>query len=53
MTDTPKKDLIEYEEEATPFADVMRKLLEAKPASKKHNPAEDEQERPPEDNLPE
>ena len=30
MTDTPKPDLSEHEEEAVPFDDVMRKLLEAK-----------------------
>ena len=34
MTETSKPDLSEYEEEAAPFDDVMRKLLEAKPASK-------------------
>ena len=30
----PKPDLTEHEEESTPFDDVMRRLLEAKPAPK-------------------
>ena len=32
MTDTPKPDLSDHEEEAAPFDDVLRKLLAAKPA---------------------
>jgi isocitrate lyase len=35
MTETPKPDLSDYEEEAVPFEDVMRRLLEAKTQSKK------------------
>ena len=34
MTDKIPFDLSDYEEEATPFDDVMRQLLAAKPASK-------------------
>jgi hypothetical protein len=30
MTDTPKPDLSEHEEEGAPFEDVMRKLLNLK-----------------------
>ena len=30
----PKPDLSDHEEEATPFDDVMRKLLDAKPTPK-------------------
>lgn len=40
MTQTPKPDLSEHEEEGAPFEDVMRKLLAAKPAPKK--PEQDE-----------
>ena len=35
MTHTPKPDLSEHDEEATPFDDVMRKLLDAKSASRR------------------
>lgn len=35
MTQAPKPNLSEHEEEATLFDDVMRKLLDAKPAPKK------------------
>ena len=35
MTEYPKPDLSEHDEEVTPFDDVMRKLLEAKLAPKK------------------
>ena len=35
MTSAPKPDLSEHEEEDTPFDDVMRKLLEAKPTPRK------------------
>ncbi len=41
MTQTPKPDLSDHEEEAVPFDDVLRKLLTAKPASRK--PAPDSQ----------
>lgn len=45
MTLAPKPCLSEHNEEGTPFDDVMRKLLEAKPAPKKvtekPEPAED------------
>jgi hypothetical protein len=34
MPDIPKPDLSEHEEEAVPFDDVLRRLLEAKPAPK-------------------
>jgi hypothetical protein len=34
MTQPPKPDLSDHEEEATPFDDVMRQLLAAKPAIK-------------------
>ena len=34
MTQTSKPVLTEYDEEAAPFDDVMRKLLDAKPAPK-------------------
>ena len=34
MPDTPKPDLSEHEEEAVPFDDVLRRLLEAKPQPK-------------------
>jgi hypothetical protein len=37
MTNAPKPDLSDHEEEAIPFDDVMRQLLTAKPA---HRPAE-------------
>ena len=37
MTQTPKPDLSEHDEEATPFEDVMRKLLDAKPAPEEVN----------------
>ena len=32
MTQTPKPDLSDHEEEEVPFEDVLRKLLGAKPA---------------------
>lgn len=32
MTEPPKPDLTEHEEEAAPFDDVLSKLLSAKPA---------------------
>ena len=32
MTNFPKPDLSDHEEEAAPFDDVLRKLLAAKPA---------------------
>ena len=35
MTTIPKPDLSEHDEEETPFDDVMRRLLEAKPAAPK------------------
>ena len=35
MTQTPKPDLSEHEDEAIPFDQVMKKLAEAKPAPKK------------------
>ena len=35
MTQPPKPDLSEHEEEGAPFEDVMRKLLAAKPAAPK------------------
>ena len=35
MNQLPKPDLSEHDEEATPFDDVMRELLKAKPAPKK------------------
>lgn len=34
MTQTPKPDLAEHEDEAVPFDQVMKKLLGAKPAPK-------------------
>ena len=40
MTQAPKPDLSEHEEEAAPFEDVMRKLLSAKPAPAKVPPAD-------------
>jgi len=40
MTQTPKPDLSDHEEEAAPFDDVLRKLLAAKPV---HRPASDNQ----------
>ena len=43
MTNSPKPDLSDHEEEATPFDDVLRKLLTAKPAprSASDNQAQD------------
>jgi len=38
MTETPKPDLIEHEDEAVPFDEVMKKLIQAKPAPKKPEP---------------
>jgi len=35
MTHPHKPDLSEHEEEAIPFDEVMKKLIEAKPAPKK------------------
>jgi hypothetical protein len=48
MTTTPKPDLSDHEEEATPFDDVLRKLMAAKPV---HRPASDNQapDEPPKD----
>lgn len=34
MTDSPKPDLAEHEEEAVPLDEVLRQLLNAKPAVK-------------------
>jgi len=39
MTDTPKPDLAEHEEETVPLDDVLRQLLNAKPAIKQQEPA--------------
>lgn len=39
MTQTPKPDLSDHEEEAAPFKDVLRTLLAAKPAPR-HAPAD-------------
>ena len=38
MTHTPKPDLTEHEDESVPFDEVMKKLVQAKPASKKPEP---------------
>lgn len=35
MNTKPKPDLTEHEEEAVPFDEVMKKLVEAKPVAKK------------------
>lgn len=46
MTRTPKPekpDLSEHEEEGVPFDEVMKKLVEAKPAPKKPEPDKDPQ----------
>lgn len=40
MSQTPKPDLSDHEEETAPFDDVLRKLLAAKPV---HRPAPDNQ----------
>jgi hypothetical protein len=37
MTQTPKPDLSEHEDEAVPFDEVMKKLVQAKPAQKKRD----------------
>ncbi len=38
MSQTPKPDLSEHEDEAIPFDQVIKKLVEAKPAPKKQEP---------------
>jgi hypothetical protein len=38
MNQTPKPDLTEHEEEIIPFDDVIKKLVEAKPAPKSPEP---------------
>jgi hypothetical protein len=43
MTQTPKPDLSEHEDELIPFDEVMKKLVEAKPAPKKPDPQKDHQ----------
>jgi len=43
MTQAPKPDLSEHEEEAAPFEDVMRKLLSAKPTPTKPSHPEPEE----------
>ena len=51
MTDTPKLDLSDHEEEAAPFDDVLRKLLAAKPAPRKAAPIDPTSEPPPESDF--
>ena len=53
MNDNLKPDLSEHEEEAEPFDEVMRKLLGAKPASRKTHPVSDAETNPSVDARPE
>jgi hypothetical protein len=43
-TPTQKPDLAEHEEEAVPFDEVMKKLVDAKPTAKK--PEQKQKEKP-------
>jgi hypothetical protein len=45
-TTAPKPDLTEHEEEAVPFDEVMKKLVNAKPAPKKPEEKKNQETKP-------